>query len=152
AGLVEARQRRVGEDVVGLELAEPLAGLDRLRVPSEVVQRQREPLPAVGEIGVEGDGLVISCDRIVQPALRDEVHRLVVEIVLVGHWGWVALWLNGGKPRRPTAGTPPSAARRDTLTPRSLLPTLLRVSRGRAGCPHSRHRRRRRIPVRGLGG
>src|SRR5262249_48189437 len=101
--LVAPRQRRVREDVVGLELAQSLRRLDRLRMPPEIVQRERETLPAVGEVGVDGDGFAIACDRIVQLAVRDQVHRLVIELVLVGHWRWVALWLRGGKPWRRSA-------------------------------------------------
>src|SRR5262245_16448295 len=83
--LVEARQARVREDVVGAELAELLAGLDRLHVLPHLAVGHREAVPGVDEGGIERDGLVVAGHRLVELAVAEEIDGRVVEVLLRGH-------------------------------------------------------------------
>src|SRR6185369_11350385 len=76
--LIEARQARVRERVVGREVAEPLPGLDRLVVAAELAERHGEAVPRVGEGGIEGEGLPVHRDRLLGPAVAEQVDRPVV--------------------------------------------------------------------------
>src|SRR5437867_3994228 len=84
-GLVHARERRVREHVLGSELAESLGGRDRLVVTTQVVVDQRQPLPGVGVLRVERDGLPVGGHRLLELVVRDQIDRPVVEILLGGH-------------------------------------------------------------------
>src|SRR5262249_10891707 len=72
-GLVEAREARVRKDVVRGELAELLAGLDRLHVLPHLAVRHGEAVPGVDEARVERDGLLIARHRLLQLAVAEEI-------------------------------------------------------------------------------
>src|SRR5580765_4912099 len=71
--LVEARQARVRERVVGRELAEPLPRLDGLVVAAELAEGHGEPVPGIREVGIERQRLAIHRDRLLGPAVAEQV-------------------------------------------------------------------------------
>src|SRR5688572_17173057 len=83
--LVEAREARVREGVVGRELAEALARFDRLVVAPELAERHGEPVPRVRELRIERDRLAVDRDRLLRLAFAEQVDGAVVELVLRGH-------------------------------------------------------------------
>src|SRR5581483_11656840 len=83
--LVELRQARVREDVVGRELAEALRDLDGLVELTELLVRHGERVDGVDVRRVERERAPVLLDRAAEVALEGEIEPRVVELLLVRH-------------------------------------------------------------------
>jgi hypothetical protein len=83
--LVEAREGRVRERVVGRQLAEPLPRPRSPRRGGQLAERHAEAVPRVGELRIDRQRLAVDRDRLLGLPVAEEIGRPVVELVLGRH-------------------------------------------------------------------